>query len=923
MEEKATRLYVVLIVIIFLSSIWLVQINPLRSAELNDELAESIGNQKECHQNNPVSYFLQSDITTIKSPGILWNRTYGGNDVDRGKATIQCLDGGIAIIGSTQSYGAGAYDAYLMKIDADGNMEWNQTYGGSEYDYGMDLVELENGDLVFVGWTSSYPVMLGFKGWLVKTNSTGHFQWNMTYGPVGYSSTFNSIDYLDDGGFVMAGRTNQGIGSDDDLWVVRTDENGTKLWEKQYGLSTDDDGKDIIQCSAGGFVAVGTTTDATMFTDALVISIDEIGELRWIRIYGYYNQSDAASSVQECNDGGYIVAGWFTGFDGDIDGWLVNVNEGGTTLWQKTYGGSKTDLFESIYATADGDYIVAGQTESYGAIGRDGLIFEVDNKGEVLWNTSYGGIGSDSFRSVIECDSGSFFTAGETGSFSTSGSVWALKFSSLAWNESLSDQYVEFPEGFNLNLNVTLSAGLDTWSINNTIEFSIDGDGVIMNQTVLNIGTYGIKVIVSDIVGGELTGEFSVYVQDTTSPSWDTAPVDQFVEAGDTILYDLDASDVSGLETWSLNASPAFTIDGAGIITNQFDIPVGSYSIEVWVTDPFGNTLSSTFTIYVVDTLEPSWIIYPSDQILGLEEDLDYTLVATDFSGIDEWILNDTGNFAMSVLVIEKTVTFRITNVGTLSPDVYGLNLTISDPFDNSVSCYFSVTVLSADQTSPTWDEIPTNQIIEFGDSVRYDLNATDASDIAGWWLDDFTYFSIDNDGIVTNSTPLLVGTYGILVFTNDTQGNILSGSFTITVQDTTEPIWIIEPEDRLLSYGELLDYQLDAFDLSGVATWTLNDTIHFMITSTGRIFNIVELAPGSYGLTVTVLDIYGNQLSTSFSITMQSATTTTTTTTPGITTYSGDILVVAAVSSVGGGLVMIVVIGLLFRKKLFAGQGG
>jgi hypothetical protein len=487
------------------------------------------------------------------------------------------------------------------------------------------------------------------------------------------------------------------------------------------------------------------------------------------------------------------------------------------------------------------------------------------------------------------------------------------------------DQYVEFPESFHYDLNVSLSAGLHTWSLNDSIGFSLDGNGVITSQTPLDIGVYGLEVTVNDTVGGELIGTFSIHVRDTSSPSWITDPVDQYIEAGVDILYDLDASDVSGISSWGLNASPAFTIDTDGIITNQFDIPVGIYAIQVWVADPFDNTLSGTFTIYVSDSTEPTWVVQPTDQTLGYGEDLDYTIVTTDFSGLADWTLNDTTNFALSVSVVDKTVTFQITNVGTLPAAVYGLNITVTDPFDNSVSSIFRVTILSTDQTPPTWDEQPVNQLIEYGNGLRYDLNASDASGIDEWWIGDTTLFAIDSNGIVTNTTPLPVGVYSILVFTNDTQGNILSTSFTVTVQDTTDPSWVIEPEDQVLAFGQSLDYQLGAIDLSGIASWTLNNTAHFVVTSIGRILSIDELAPGSYGLLVTVTDIHGNQLSSEFNVLVQSATTTPTstttpttpTTTEGPTTPSTpDTLMVAVVSSIGGGLVVLVIVGLVIRKK-------
>jgi len=916
MGKENIRSVTVLFTIIILTSMYLFQQGIDQNWENVD--CTSVSVLDEPCQLQPMSSFHIAESQTSKHPGLVWNKTYGGGNRDRGRSLVQCRDGGYAIIGNTESYGAGSWDAYLVKTDSDGNMEWNRTYGGVDADYAADIIELENGDFVFAGQTCSYPEFMGFKGWLVKTNSTGHFEWNVTYGDDHYDHAFRAMEHLNDNGYILTGYTNQG-GALRDMWVVRTDENGTKLWDHRYGTATYDEGEDIIACSDGGFAAVGHTLIENLYGDAFLVRIDDTGTLLWSRTFGY-NESDSGNSILESDDGCFVVAGQLTGYDGDSDAWLMKIDDNGNTLWQQIYGGSEYDAFYSIYLSDNDEYIISGATQSYGSVGYDGLIFEVDNKGNVLWNTSCGGPNDERLRAVIECNDGSFFAVGENGAFPND--VWALKFSSLTWNENLTDQYVEFNEGFHYDLNVSLSAGLHSWNLNDSSGFSIDGNGIITNQTPLAIGTYGLEVTVNDTVGGELIGTFSVHVRDTSSPSWILGPVDQYVEAGEDILYDLDASDVSGIGSWGLNASPAFAIDVDGTITNQFEIPVGIYAIHVWVTDFFDNTLSGSFTIYVTDSIEPSWVVQPTDQILSYGEDLAYTIVATDFSGLIDWTLNDTMNFAMSASVVEKTVTFEISNVGTLSADVYGLNITIADSLGNSVSRVFKVTVLSTDEIAPTWDEQPTNQLIEFGDGLRYNLNASDASGIDDWWIDDTTLFAIDGNGIVTNTTTLPVGLFSILVFTNDTQGNLLSASFTVTVQDTTSPSWIIEPEDRDLEFGQALDYQLGAEDLSGIASWALNDTNNFAVTSAGRIMSIEELAPGSYGLLVTTSDIYGNQLTAEFNVLVESATTTTPTTTTPTTTDGpttpddGDTLLIAVVSSVGGALVALVLVGLFLRKR-------
>jgi hypothetical protein len=222
---------------------------------------------------------------------------------------------------------------------------------------------------------------------------------------------------------------------------------------------------------------------------------------------------------------------------------------------------------------------------------------------------------------------------------------------------------------------------------------------------------------------------------------------------------------------------------------------------------------------------------------------------------------------------------------------------------------------------------------VEFGQSFSYDLNATDSSGIDSWWLGDDTYFSIDSNGSITERAPLDVGIYTFSVFVNDTLGNTLSCSVLVLVSDTTAPVWASLPMNQVISQDQPLDYQLSALDLSGISTWHVNDTAHFSIDSEGHLRNIVGLAPGVYWVNITVSDIYGNNLSTSISITVSSSstttttttttttpTTTTTTTTVSLTTTEGvlssvQVLLLGLSSGIGGAALVIIIYQIMKRR--------
>jgi hypothetical protein len=238
-----------------------------------------------------------------------------------------------------------------------------------------------------------------------------------------------------------------------------------------------------------------------------------------------------------------------------------------------------------------------------------------------------------------------------------------------------------------------------------------------------------------------------------------------------------------------------------------------------------------------------------------------------------------------------------------------------ADPDSSLNPAYF---VLKIDVDAPIWDQLPEDQVAEYGQSFWYDLNASDPSNIDNWWLNDTTHFAIDLNGIITNVTPLAIGIYSLQVFVNDSYGNVQTAFFTVIVEDTTSPIWVIAPTNQILEYGEPLDIQLEAFDLSGIDNWSINDTIHFTISANGRINSIITLDPSIYALTVSVFDLYDNTLSGTFTVTVReeptisTETSTTITTTPIQPSEGLDTgLLLLAAASIGVIVVLIVIVGM------------
>lgn len=186
-----------------------------------------------------------------------WNYTYGGvaDDVATKGALVQTSDGGYAIAGRTESFGAGYRDFWLVKTDRAGKVEWNQTYGWSGGEIPYSLVQTSDGGYAMAGRTDSFGAGL-YDFWLVKTDATGSMQWNHTYGGANVDTAY-SVVQTSDGGYAMCGETwplGSGWG---DVWFVKTDPEGLMEWNRTYGGSLWEGAYSLVQTSDGGYAIAG------------------------------------------------------------------------------------------------------------------------------------------------------------------------------------------------------------------------------------------------------------------------------------------------------------------------------------------------------------------------------------------------------------------------------------------------------------------------------------------------------------------------------------------------------------------------------------------------------------------------------------------------------------------------------------------
>lgn len=348
----------------------------------------------------------------------LWTKCYGGSDHERAYDIEQTYDGGFMIAGYTRSYGAGADDVYLIKTDPFGDTVWTRTYGGSSDDRARDVLQAPDSCYIVVGYTS-LPGPVGTDVWLIKTDPAGDTLWTRAYGGEENDRGY-AVRETFDGGYIIVGETWNANTENQDFYLIKTDSAGDTIWTKTYGGSDYDRAFSVLQTPDSGYVIGGYTRIGTSNHDFCLFKIDRDGGMVWIRTYGG-NRDDYCYSVQQTFDGGYILAGYTTQETYWHNVYIVKTDSDGLVSWSRIFGGDRNDYAYSIQQTEDGGYIIAGWTNS-GLLDRyDALLVKTDPAGNTSWARNYGGSEDDYAYMVKITQDNGFILAGWTESFGAGG----------------------------------------------------------------------------------------------------------------------------------------------------------------------------------------------------------------------------------------------------------------------------------------------------------------------------------------------------------------------------------------------------------------------------------------------------------------------------------------------------------------------
>ncbi len=344
---------------------------------------------------------------------LTWDKTFGGSDRDVALSIIQTEDGGYAISGYTRSKGKGKADAWAIKLDEWGNMVWDKTFGLSDNDVAFSIIQTEDGGYAISGYTI-FKNIGEADFYIIILDEKGNKLWNKTFFESNWDCAYSIIQTKDEG-YVISGYTwSKGAGKAD-AWVIKLDNKGNMVWNKTFGGSENDEAHSIIQTKDGYYIIVGTTqSKGAGEWDTWIIKLDEQGNMEWDKTFGG-SDDDCAYSIIQTEDGGYAISGYTRSKGkGKTDAWVIKLNNKGNMVWNKTFGGYDNDIARSIIQTEDGDYVIVGETQSKGAGEWDAWIIKLDKQGNIEWDKTIGGSSWDSILSIIQTEDGDYVVAGWT-----------------------------------------------------------------------------------------------------------------------------------------------------------------------------------------------------------------------------------------------------------------------------------------------------------------------------------------------------------------------------------------------------------------------------------------------------------------------------------------------------------------------------
>lgn len=351
---------------------------------------------------------------------------YGGRYSEVGNAILP-LEDGILLVGSTESFGNGQNDVYVVKVDNFGNKIWSGAYGGGGVDIAKSVVSVKDG-FMLAGTTRSFGNRIQSL-YLAKISKSGNLRWQNGY----YSDkddyyTGNSMVKINDGNLLIAGHEDhvKFFDSEINFYLNAINTDGQRNGIKRYGGNKVEKANSIISVEDGYVIAGETDSYGHGGKDSYVVKINKDGDRIWHSAFGW-RYDEITKQIIETKDGGYIMVGTTdSDHKNQKDVYVVKINKDGNRAWQFHYGSKEHEEGNAIVETKDG-YVITGYTKDTQSYNRNVYLLKVDKVGNVVWHRNYGGDSDDEGNAIAKVKDGFVITGYTTSKNSNSKDLYLLK----------------------------------------------------------------------------------------------------------------------------------------------------------------------------------------------------------------------------------------------------------------------------------------------------------------------------------------------------------------------------------------------------------------------------------------------------------------------------------------------------------------
>lgn len=343
-------------------------------------------------------------------------KTYGGTKKDKAYDAVALKDGAAMIAGESKSFGDKREQVLITKINSKGNTLFRAVYGGKKHDRARAITQLSDGNFLVAGSSDSFSENGDLDFYLIKISPDGKKIWSKTFGGERDEEALDAVA-VGGGKALIVGYTESFGHGNKDIYLLLIDKNGKEIWSKYLGGEDDDIGNAVTLAKDGFYVAGATESFNSVGKDFFLIKYDTKAKIKFVKRYGG-DDDDEFKSIVATPDGGCVAAGYTKSFESkhsDID--IIRYSNSGKMLWHKIYGFKSKEWANSIVATKNGGFLVAGTTKSFGFGNYDFYMLELNAKGSSTWANVYGGDEKDIAHKVIRLSNGKYLVVGETESF--------------------------------------------------------------------------------------------------------------------------------------------------------------------------------------------------------------------------------------------------------------------------------------------------------------------------------------------------------------------------------------------------------------------------------------------------------------------------------------------------------------------------